>query len=206
MKNDRAHGLALLNTSNKLCVWRGGDQNATTRTHTLANDCNSRMAEEIPSLFSKSNLTVPVLVLHGEKSLRRRRDSPAQVIDTTRRKSGGGGGGGGDDDGEVSDNRTSGDRGEDYILFRESLVKNASSEERERLKAAGREDRLDYWEMSMPAHVQVEKVSQRGTPTGDTGVTRAECLRLVVQVGRDLWRAPYHICSLSKKNTSVLLR
>ncbi|CAM9674215.1 unnamed protein product, partial [Ectocarpus sp. 8 AP-2014] len=120
----------------------------------------SRLAEEIPSLFSRSNLTVPVLVLHGEKSLRRLRYSSTEVIDTTRGEAGGGGEGEGEGGG--SDYGTSSDRGEDYILFRESLGKNASSEQRERLKAAGREDRLDYWEMSMPAHVQVEKVRTGG--------------------------------------------
>ncbi|CAM9232085.1 unnamed protein product [Ectocarpus sp. 13 AM-2016] len=114
-----------------------------------------RLAEEIPSLFSRANLTVPVLVLHGEKSLRRLRNSSAEVIDTTRGEAGGGKRG-------ANDCRTSSDRGADYILFRESLGKNASSEQRERLKAAGREDRLDYWEMSMPAHVQVEKVHTGG--------------------------------------------
>ncbi|CBJ30303.1 conserved unknown protein [Ectocarpus siliculosus] len=118
-----------------------------------------RLAEEIPSLFSRSNLTVPVLVLHGEKSLRRLRDSSAEVINTTRGEAAGGGGGG---KGGASDYRTNSDHGADYILFRESLGKNASSEQRERLKAAGREDRLDYWEMSMPAHVQVEKVHTGG--------------------------------------------
>lgn len=110
-----------------------------------------------------------MLVLHGEKSLRRLRDSSAEGIDTTRGEASGGGGGA---EGGGSDYGTSSDRGEDYILFRESLGKNASSEQRERLKAAGREDRLDYWEMSIPAHVQVEKVSQRGTPAGATGVVR----------------------------------
>lgn len=38
------------------------------------------MAEEIPSLFSAKNRTIPVLVVHGDKTLRRRRGNRGQEL------------------------------------------------------------------------------------------------------------------------------
>ncbi|CAN0233857.1 unnamed protein product [Pylaiella littoralis] len=121
-----------------------------------------RMAEEIPCLFSTSNQTIPVLVLHGDKTLHRRRrprhtsreaattTAPARPKETKQ------GGQEREEGGQTSDN---------YFLYRGGVKGKVSQERWDLAEAAGRLDRLSYWEQCMPAQVQVEKVK-----TGELGV------------------------------------
>lgn len=116
------------------------------------------MAEEIPCLFSTSNQTIPVLVLHGDKTLHRRRRprhtsreaattaAPARPKETKQ------GGQEREEGGQTSDN---------YFLYRGGVKGKVSQERWDLAEAAGRLDRLSYWEQCMPAQVQVEKVSKQ---------------------------------------------
>lgn len=141
------------------------------------------MAETIPSLFSTANRTVPVLVLHGDKSLRRR---PAIFVNNgrsgaeTRQTAGldggdrcaaGGGeeGKGGGDGSAVCSSEVIGGgadgavegygreiRPREYYLVRNGMNGEMSRERRDRMERAGRLDRVEGWEMLVPDEVQVE--------------------------------------------------
>lgn len=131
---------------------------STTRNGTKNENIGiSRMAEEIPCLFSTSNRTIPVLVLHGDKTLKRRRRrrptspeaAPAVVKSARPVKE--------ENQGE-QERQKGGQTSEDYFLWREGFKGKVSQERWDLAEAAGRLDRLSYWELCMPAQVQVEKV------------------------------------------------
>lgn len=122
----------------------------------------SRMAREIPCLFSTSNRTIPVLVLHGDKTLHRRRRrrrlssreaaSGAESAKPTEEKQG------------ERECEKGGETFDNYFLYRKGFNGKVTRERWDLAEAAGRLDRLSEWELCMPAQVQVEKV--KGNPGG----------------------------------------